>query len=123
MKVLLGIGGSDESRRALDETVERAAETGDDLTIAIFEKSGTQRRSRQKTEEIAEEKLEEARVDATIRHVTGDPGSRLVQIAESESFDQLVIGGGESSPMGKIQLGSITEFVLLNAQITVKLVR
>ncbi|SNZ12057.1 Nucleotide-binding universal stress protein, UspA family [Natronoarchaeum philippinense] len=122
MKVLLGIGGSDESQRALDETVARAAETDDELTIAIFEKPGAER-DPDETETTARERLDEAGVDATIRHVDGDPGSRLVQIAEAEEFDQLVIGGGEVSPMGKIQLGSVTEFVLLNAQVTVKLVR
>lgn len=122
MKVLLGIGGSDESRRALDETVARAAETDDELTIAIFEKPGVDR-DPDEIEAAARERLDEAGVDGTIRHIEGDPGSRLVQIAEAEGYDQLVIGGGEVSPMGKIQLGSVTEFVLLNAQVTVKLVR
>ena len=122
MNVLLGIGGSDESERALDETVERAAEAGDELTIAIFEKPGGER-DRDEIEELARRRLEEAGVDAEIRHIEGDPGSRLVRLAESEGFDQVVIGGGQMSPMGKIQLGSITEFVLLNAQVTVKLIR
>jgi len=49
--------------------------------------------------------------------------SALVNYAEQGEFDQLVIGGGTLSPMGKIQLGPITEFVLLNAPTTVKLVR
>ncbi len=50
-------------------------------------------------------------------------GSSLVDYAEQGEYDQLVIGGGTLSPMGKIQLGPITEFVLLNAPTTVKLVR
>jgi len=37
MKVLLGIGGTDGSVEALDRTVARALEAGDDLTIAIVE--------------------------------------------------------------------------------------
>jgi nucleotide-binding universal stress UspA family protein len=122
MNVLLGIGGSDESERALEETVERAAEAGDELTIAIFEKPGV-KRDPEEIEALARRRLEEAGVSASIRHIEGDQGSRLVQIAESEGFDQIVIGGGQISPMGKIQLGSITEFVLLNAQTTVKLIR
>lgn len=122
MKVLLGVEGSDESRRALDETLARAAETDDELTIAVFEKPGVERDA-DEVETAARERLSEAGVDATIRRIEGDPGSQLVQIAEADGYDQLVIGGGEVSPMGKIQLGSITEFVLLNAQITVKLVR
>lgn len=122
MKVLLGIGGSEESRHALTETIERAAEAGDDLTIAVFE-TGDWEDGREELEAAATKELEDAGVDATIRHIEGQPGSELVQLAEAEGFDQLVIGGGHFSPMGKIQLGSITEFVLLNAQVTVKLIR
>ena len=40
MKVLLGIGGGDDSRRALEQTVTRAAEAGDDLTVAVVDAHG-----------------------------------------------------------------------------------
>ena len=43
--------------------------------------------------------------------------------AERDGFDRIVLGGGERSTLGKIQLGSIVEFVLLNAQTPVTLVR
>jgi len=69
------------------------------------------------------ERLAETALDATIRRVEGHPGSRLVEIAEDEGFDQIVLGGGQTSPMGKLQVGSIAEFVLLNSHVTVTLVR
>jgi nucleotide-binding universal stress UspA family protein len=62
-------------------------------------------------------------VEATVRTVTGDPGSRLVEIAETEGFDVIALGGGEQTPMGKISVGSIAEFVILNARVSVLLVR
>ena len=62
-------------------------------------------------------------VDAEVRDLTGDPGSQLLDVAESEEFDQIVLGGGQRSPMGKIKLGHIAEFVLLNSPVSVKLVR
>jgi len=55
--------------------------------------------------------------------VSGHPGSRLVELAEREGADRIVLGGGETSPLGKVQLGSVAEFVLLNAKTTVTLVR
>ena len=58
-----------------------------------------------------------------VRHLSGDPGSQLVDVAEREGFDQIVLGGGQRSPMGKIKLGHIAEFVLLNSPVTVTLVR
>ncbi|KTG30638.1 universal stress protein [Haloferax profundi] len=122
MKVLLGIGGSDDSIRALEKTVERTANADDDLTIAIVENPSVER-SRDDIESKVSEVLSGLGIDATVRHLEGDPGSSLVDFAEDEGFDQLVLGGGETSPMGKIQIGSIAEFVLLNSHVTVTLVR
>lgn len=122
MKVLLGIGGADDSLRALEETVERAVAAGDELTVAIV-RNPTADRTAEAITATVREVLDSAGVDAPIRHVEGHPGSALVELAESGAFDQVVLGGGETSPMGKITLGGIAEFVLLNSHVTVKLVR
>jgi nucleotide-binding universal stress UspA family protein len=123
MKVLLGVGGSDDSFRALEESVERAREAGDELVVAVISKSGAET-----TPEVVERRVREfldgSDVDAEVRRVAGDPpGSELVDVAEREGFDLVVLGGGDTSPMGKITVGSIAEFVLLNAHVSVKLVR
>jgi len=120
MKVLLGVGGGDDSDIALDRTLERAAEADDDLTIGVFASNNT---TIDEVEQTVKDRLATANVDADIRRIEEQPASRLVELAETEAFDQLVIGGGQRSPMGKISLGAITEFVLLNAQVTVRLER
>ncbi|WP_440771030.1 universal stress protein [Natronorubrum sp. DTA28] len=122
MNVLVGIVGSDESIKTLRRTIDRTHEVGDDLTVAVVDKPEA-KRSQDAMAERAGELLSEAGVDAEIVQLEGDPGSSLVDYAEQGEYDQLVIGGGTLSPMGKIQLGPITEFVLLNAPTTVKLVR
>lgn len=122
MKVLLGIGGSDDSIRALEQVVDRTKEVGDDLTIAIVDNPRSDR-SREEIEECVEEVLSDAELSAPIRHLEGDPGSELVDLAEREEFDEIALGGGQTSPMGKINVGSIAEFVLLNAYTSVRLVR
>lgn len=122
MNVLVGLGGSDESVKTLRRTIERTKEVGDDLTVAVVERPEAKRSQAEMYEE-AEEWLSEAGVEADLVKLEGDPGSSLVDYAEQGEFDQLVIGGGTLSPMGKIQLGPLTEFVLLNAPTTVKLVR
>jgi len=122
MKVLLGIGGSDDSLEALSRTVERAVEAGDALTIAILDNPESER-SPAEVEAAVEAVLADADLEATVCRVTGDPGSELVALAEREEFDELVLGGGMRSPMGKIRLGHIAEFVLLNSRVTVTLVR
>jgi nucleotide-binding universal stress UspA family protein len=122
MKVLCGIGGSDDSVRALERTVDRAAVADDDLTVAIVEnpESSTDVDA---LIERAEDAVDGAGIDAEVRRIEGDPGSRIIEIAEREGFDEIVLGGGHTSPMGKITIGPIAEFVLLNAKTTVTLVR
>lgn len=122
MKLLLGIGGTDDSLAALDRTVERAVAAGDALTVAVVENPNSPRSPEEIVEHV-EDRLAEADLDAAIRRLEGDPGSRLVAVAESEGFDGIVLGGGQRSPMGKINLGSIAEFVILNATTSVTLVR
>ncbi|GAA0545397.1 universal stress protein [Halorubrum ejinorense] len=122
MKVLCGIGGSDDSFRALDRTVERAAVANDDVTIAVVDNEDSSV-SPAAVVERAEDAAAEAGIDAEVRRVEGDPGSRLIEIAETEDFEEIVLGGGHTSPMGKITIGPIAEFVLLNAKTSVTLVR
>ncbi|MWV64094.1 universal stress protein [Halorubrum sp. JWXQ-INN 858] len=122
MKVLCGIGGTDDSLRALERSVDRAAVADDDLTIAVLDNPDSTRTPDDLVERAAAA-VESAGIDAEVRRVDGDPGSRLIEIAEDEGFDEIVLGGGQTSPMGKITIGSIAEFVLLNAKTSVTLVR
>lgn len=122
MRLLLGIGGRDDSLRALDAAVERAVEAGDDLTVAVVDDPESDRTADDLVDRAAS-RLEEAGLDGEIRRIDGHAGSGLVDMAERDDFDRIVIGGGESSPMGKIRLGEVAEFVLLNSRVTVTLVR
>lgn len=122
MRVLLGIGGTDDSLRALEETVDRSKRAGDELTVAVVDNPASERTA-DEVETLVRDALDDADFDAEVRHVEGDPGSRLVDIAESEGYDRIVLGGGETSPMGKINIGSVGEFVLLNSHVSVTLVR
>lgn len=122
MKVLLGVGGSPLSFEALEESIGRAREAGDDLIVAVFASEEFEVTD-EEVERRVREKLDDAGFEATIRHVEGDPGSRLVTIADREGFDRIVLGSGKRSTLGKIQLGPVAEFVLLNAHTTVTLVR
>lgn len=123
MRLLLGIGGQDDSLRALDAAVERAVEAGDELTVAVVDDPDSDQRPDELADR-AEARIADAGLDdAEVRIVEGPPGGVLVEIAEREEFDRIVIGGGETSAMGKIRLGDVTEFVLLNSHVSVTLVR
>jgi nucleotide-binding universal stress UspA family protein len=121
MHILLGVGGDDRSLEALTETVERARATGDDLTVALYGEGDGQTPS--DAEGAVRDRLAALNFEATVRTLDGDPGSSLVTVAEAEEFDRIALPGGYRSPLGKIQLDPVSEFVLLNASTTVTLVR
>jgi nucleotide-binding universal stress UspA family protein len=122
MKVLLGIDGSGPSFDALDEALARADAAGDDLTVAIVDRDAVEL-TPDEIEERVRGRLAESSRTPDVVHLEGHPGSRLVEMADSEGFDRLLIGGGERSALGKIQLDETIEFVLLNSETTVTLVR
>jgi nucleotide-binding universal stress UspA family protein len=122
MKILLGIVSETDYAEALERTVDRADIAGDDLTVALVDDL-LSADTRSSVEGTIERLLDEADVDVEVRHVEGDPGSRLVEIAETEGFDRIVLGGGQTSPMGKIKISTTAEFVLLNSHTSVTLVR
>jgi nucleotide-binding universal stress UspA family protein len=122
MKVLMGIGGTEQSLAALAKTIDRAVEAGDDLTVAIVDNPAAEL-SREEVEARVRDQLDGVALDAEVRHLEGDPGSALVRLSEEEGFERIALGGGETSPMGKIKIGSVAEFVLLNSHVTVSLVR
>lgn len=119
MKVLLGIDASDFGYRALEETVDRASDAGDALTVAVYGPPD----ERAELQETVRARLDERGLGAEVVEIDEEPGPALVQLADSGPYDRLVIGGGVKSPMGKIQLGSVAEFVLTNATTSVTLVR
>lgn len=120
MHLLLGLDGSELSMRALERTVERARQAGDELTVAVYEGPGEL--SADETESRARERLGATGIDADVRRLTDDPGPELVAMAD-EGVDAIVLGGGVYSPMGKIRIGDVIEFVLVHATTTVTLVR
>lgn len=105
----------------LERTVLRAIAAGDELTVAVGGPGPLE--SIDALESRVREELGEFDVDAAVRTLEDDMGSGLVEIAEREGFDQIVLEGGDRSPMGKIRLSNTAEFVLLNARTSVTLVR
>jgi len=119
MNVLFGLGPGRSALEALDVTVGRVGATGDDLTVVVFGDAD----DRERLAEHAREILGEASIPTDVRAIEGDPGGQLVHLAEAEAFDRIVLPGGKRSPLGKIQLDNVAQFVVLNATTTVTLVR
>lgn len=119
MHLLLGVGDTDDGLQALETTVSRARTTGDDLTVAVYSDDG----SLDDLVATVHDRLEALDFEASIERLEGDPGSQLVDIGDRASVDRIVLFGGHRSPLGKVRLDRVTEFVLLNASASVTLLR
>jgi len=122
MNVLVGVSPASSIETLLPQAVGRAREAGDDLTVAVAE-DADDGGDLEDAERRVREVLDGMDVNAEVHTLPGDAGSELVEYAESNGFDRLAIGGGQRSPLGKILLGDTAEFVLLNAGMTVTLLR
>lgn len=122
MEILLGIGGSEDEFVALSKLLSGESIQWDVLTIAILESEHTPTSTRS-IEERVTGMLETTDRSVTIKQLPGDPGSQLLEFAETEGYDAIAIGGGERSPLGKLTLNQTAEFVVLNSTINVVLVR
>lgn len=121
MRVLVGIGGAVDDR-GIVRTVEQASSLGDEVMVAVVEHPTADIDPGVVSDRV-ERAVEEVSGCMEVRTASGDGGSRLVEIAETEGFDAIVIDGGARTPTGKVALGPLTEFVVLNATVTVMLVR
>lgn len=119
MRLIVGVDGSEHALDGLEEVISRARKTGDEVSVAVYSNDDDLAAA----EASVRDKLTDLEFDATIEAIEDDPGGRIVHLAETGKYDRIVLSGGQTSPLGKIQLDSVVEFVLLNAHSTVTLIR
>jgi nucleotide-binding universal stress UspA family protein len=122
----------------LDDTLERARRQAsyaaslpcaEDQVVAVLAHALTseersvpeamQRVDRVETVRRATEILEEAGVEHETRELSSPPAEGILDLAAEEDFDQIVMGGRKRSPAEKAILGSVTQKVILNADMPV----
>lgn len=64
---------------------------------------------------VAGDLLDESGVEWTFRAEHGDPAETILQVADDEDADTIVMASGDRSPVGKVLFGSVTQGVLLDA--------
>lgn len=78
-----------------------------------------QQPDRVETVRRTKEKLEDEGVATDARALSSPPAEGVLALAESEAFDEIVMGGRKRSPTEKAILGSVTQTVVLNADVPV----
>lgn len=65
------------------------------------------------------ERLEEADVAVETREISSPPAEGILSLSEEADIDEIVMGGRKRSPAEKAILGSVTQSVVLNADVPV----
>ena len=65
----------------------------------------------------AREVLEDAGIEVTLAEDSGDPGQRVVEHARKSGADLISVAGRKRSPAGKAVFGSVSQSVMLNAEV------
>jgi nucleotide-binding universal stress UspA family protein len=135
--ILVATDGSPASAAAGDEAIDLAARlsarlivinvvNAPELTTASAIFPGTVIAAREDAEEIARSVVEQARragVDATYLIWDGQPGDAIVSAAEAEMVDLIVVGTHGRNVVGRLLLGSVSEYVTRHARVPVLIVR
>jgi|APHM01.1.fsa_nt_gi Universal stress protein family. len=124
MEVLLGVAAAapDEATVEWAQTRSQTRKPADELELMLAV-HGSDPSTRKTTAAQVRDRLEQAGAAVTVRLIESDPGPELVELAGAEECGCIVLQGGSRSPLGKVQLNDVVEFVVLNAHTTVTLVR
>ena len=123
MKILVGIDGSDNSKKALMEAITIAKEFSGSIKVISIYKRGMET----KVEEIindAKQTLETEKVEyATTAILGANPARALQNVATSEKFDLIVVGSRGLGSTASILLGSVSRQVIATANCNVLVVK
>jgi nucleotide-binding universal stress UspA family protein len=122
--VLLATDASPASHAAEDHAVELAARLGARLLVlSVVAGSPSVRDERQVAIESIVQRARAAGADAQGMTWDGDAGESIVDVAEAETADLIVVGTHERGAVGRLFLGSVSDHVVRHARGPVMVVR
>ncbi len=94
------------------------------LGVAEFLKQTTQWLEDEAKNEMEpiETELREAGIEVKVRVETGDPHTRIVEVAEEENVSAIVLGSHGRSNIGSMLLGSVASHVVHHAKVPVLII-
>ncbi|MCJ7614891.1 universal stress protein [Candidatus Bathyarchaeota archaeon] len=123
MKILVGIDGSDSSTWALMEAISIAKKFSGHVTVITVYKRGNKNEA-DKTQLKVKQLLEEEQIDSSLSSILGsNPSRALVDAAENEKFDLIVVGSRGLGSAASFLLGSVSKQVVTKANCDVLVVK
>jgi nucleotide-binding universal stress UspA family protein len=130
MSIVVGYVASPEGRAALRRGAEESLRRGSKLIVVNSNKGGAALAAEEAL--LYERELEDVRarlsaagVEHEVRQLVrgNEPAVDIIEVADAENAEFIVIGMRRRSPVGKLILGSIAQQVLLDANCPVLAVK
>jgi len=122
--ILLATDASTASVAAEDHAIELAARLGVRLVVlSVVAAAPSQREARQLAVERVVQRARGADADASGLTWSGDAGESIVEAAEAEAADLIVVGTHARGAVGRLFLGSVSDHVVRHARCPVMVVR
>jgi nucleotide-binding universal stress UspA family protein len=123
VRILVGVDGSTNSRRALVEAVSIAQKFSGSVKIITVYKRGMEKEAEEIMTE-AKQYLEEKGIEYAATLILGSNPARALQTtAEQENFDLIVMGSRGWGSKASILLGSVSRRVVANADCNILVVK
>lgn len=123
MRMLVGLDGSDYSTWALMEAISLAKKFSGHITVITVYKRGSKEEA-EKIQLKANHVLEEEEIDCNFMSIMGsNPSRALVDTAENEKFDLIVVGSRGLGSAASFLLGSVSKQVVAKANCDVLVVK
>jgi len=123
MKILVGIDGSEHSKRALIEALKVAKKFSGFIRVVTFYDKGMDEKSKKILEE-AEQHLKKEKIEYSLSSILGsNPSRALVNTAKHENFDLIVVGSRGLGSAASFLLGSVSKRVVSKAHCDVLVVK
>ncbi|MEJ2272508.1 MAG: universal stress protein [Candidatus Bathyarchaeota archaeon] len=123
MRMLVGLDGSDYSTWALMEAISLAKKFSGHITVITVYKRGSKEEA-EKIQLKANHVLEEEKIDCNFMSFLGsNPSRALVDTAENEKFDLIVVGSRGLGSAASFLLGSVSKQVVAKANCDVLVVK
>ncbi|MFP3323036.1 universal stress protein [Planococcus maritimus] len=136
-KILLAVDGSDHSVRAAKEAVKIAKGSDDSQVTIVFVADHDNAKNevlhsgssaeldfqRRKKLQPVEEAIASEKIKYRVEILHGTPGPTIVEFANKEEFDMLVIGSRGLNSLQEMVLGSVSHKVVKRANCPVLIVK
>jgi nucleotide-binding universal stress UspA family protein len=123
MKILVGIDGSEHSKRALTEALKVAKKFSAFVKVINVYTRGTDKKAKKVLEE-AEQYLKKEKIEHSLESILGsNPSRALINVAKHEDFDLIVVGSRGLGSVASFLLGGVSKQVVSKAHCDVLVVK